>query len=140
MRKNALIKNKKDILKLCQNQQRLMTDIVIMDYKKAKFKNNIYKLSNSLCLVSISDAGMVPTFKPGEIALVNCNHQKIIDDVIYAINYFGDVIVKKAYKRDKDYIFIGDNEDMERFKWRKFTNGVVIIGRVIKNMSPRDIA
>jgi phage repressor protein C with HTH and peptisase S24 domain len=114
-------------------------DTALVTYDEAYYRNQIYHKKNGVHCAIVDGDSMLPTFQTGDIALVDETDITLKDGKVYVINYFGEDMIKRMRRYGKDVVFIGDNEDIEVFKFRKLEDGVSIIGRVVKNLSVRDL-
>jgi Peptidase S24-like len=96
-------------------------------------------ISKSLQAFIIADTTMNPTMQIADTAIIDTSDTTPINDKIYAINYYGDIMIKRAARYKQDMVFVGDNEDIEKVKFRTLDDGVKILGRVVKNLCVRDL-
>jgi len=117
---------------------KLSSDALIT-YNEAYYRNQIYHKRNGVHCAIIDGDSMLPTFQTGDIALIDETDLELKDGKIYAINYFGEDMIKRMRRYKNSIVFVGDNELIENVEYRIYEDGVSITGRVVKNLSVRDL-
>lgn len=87
--------------------------------------------------VRVSGASMEPALWDGDLVVINTDDTKPHDGDAFAINYEGEMVIKRLRRDAGEWWATSDNSDQRRFAPKRCTEGVVIIGRVIYKQSER---
>lgn len=94
-----------------------------------------YVVSDLLAIVVKGDS-METSLRDGDVIVVNTADKKLVDGVVYAVNYEGEVVVKRMQRDAGMWWLTSDNKDQQRYH-RKACGGAecIIIGRVVRKES-----
>ncbi|WP_312165875.1 S24 family peptidase [Massilia timonae] len=88
-----------------------------------------------LIAITVRGESMEPTFYEGDLVIVNTADQALVDNVVYALNYEGEPVVKRLTRDAGQWWLSSDNVDQRRFYRRTCDESVKIIGRVVRKES-----
>lgn len=90
-----------------------------------------------LFAVRVSGASMEPALWDGDLVVINTEDTTPHDGDAFAINYEGEMVIKRLRRDAGEWWATSDNADQRRFAPKRCTEDVVIIGRVIYKQSER---
>lgn len=91
---------------------------------------------NSLAAIQCPDDGMRPTVTKGDLVVVNTADRDPSDAAVYAINYEGQLQLRRLFRDAGRWWLNCDNPDSQRFPRRLFVEKhCFLIGRVIHRQS-----
>ena len=95
------------------------------------------KLQRShLIAIRVQGESMEPTLFPDDLVIVNVEDRQIVDGAVYAINYEGEMVVKRLERDAGEWWLKSDNPDQRKYSRKVFRDDVsFIIGRVIRKES-----
>lgn len=105
-------------------------------FRKDWFEMNNYR-PESLFGVRVSGASMEPALWDGDLVVINTADTNPHDGEAFALNYEGELVIKRMRRDAGEWWATSDNSDQRRFAPKRCTEGVVIIGRVIYKQSER---
>lgn len=105
-------------------------------FRQDWFSSNGYR-PEKLFAVRISGASMEPSLWDGDLVVINTADTIPHDGEAFAINYEGELVIKRLRRDAGEWWATSDNADQRRFAPKRCTDGVVIIGRVIYKQSER---
>ena len=94
------------------------------------FKKNNFR-PGKLIAISVQGRSMEPKMYDGDLVIVNTESTTPKDGVVFAINYEGEMVIKRM-KRDSGQWFItSDNPDKVRFGDKLCTENCFLLGEVV---------
>lgn len=105
-------------------------------FRKDWFETNNYK-PDKLFAVRVSGASMEPALWDGDLVVINTADTNPHDGEAFAINYEGEMVIKRMRRDAGEWWASSDNADQRRFAPKRCTEDVVVIGRVIYKQSER---
>ncbi len=105
-------------------------------FRKDWFEMNNYR-PEALFGVRVSGASMEPALWDGDLVVINTADINPHDGEAFALNYEGELVIKRMRRDAGEWWATSDNSDQRRFAPKRCTEGVVIIGRVIYKQSER---
>lgn len=87
--------------------------------------------------VRVSGASMEPSLWDGDLVVINTADTDPHDGEAFAINYEGEMVIKRMRRDAGEWWATSDNADQRRFAPKRCTEDVVVIGRVIYKQSER---
>lgn len=105
-------------------------------FRQDWFDMNGYR-PEKLFAVRVSGASMEPALWDGDLVVINTNDSAPHDGEAFAINYEGELVIKRLRRDAGEWWACSDNSDQRRFAPKRCTEDVVIIGRVIYKQSER---
>lgn len=92
---------------------------------------------DKLLAVKVSGDSMVPSLYDGDLVVVNTEDIRPRDGEVSAVNYEGELVIKRI-RLDLGAVWLdSDNADQNRFRPRQCGEGCHIIGRVVYKQSER---
>ena len=80
---------------------------------------------------------MEPSLWDGDLVVINTSDTSPHDGEAFAINYEGELVIKRLRRDAGEWFAISDNSDQRRYSPKRCTEDVVILGRVIYKQSER---
>lgn len=105
-------------------------------FRKDWFTSNNYR-PEMLFGVRVSGASMEPSLWDGDLVVINTADTDPHDGEAFAINYEGEMVIKRMRRDAGEWWATSDNADQRRFAPKRCTEDVVVIGRVIYKQSER---
>lgn len=90
-----------------------------------------------LFAVRVSGASMETALWDGDLVVINTADTSPQDGEAFAINYEGEMVIKRLRRDSGEWLATSDNFDQRRFAPKRCTEDVQIIGRVIYKQSER---
>jgi phage repressor protein C with HTH and peptisase S24 domain len=87
--------------------------------------------------VRVSGASMEPTLWDGDLVVINTDSVEPRDGVAFALNYEGELVIKRLRRNAGAWWAESDNGDQRRFGPKQCTEDVKIIGEVVYKQSER---
>lgn len=83
--------------------------------------------------IDVEGESMEPTFYEGDVVVVNIADKHPVDNVVFAINYEGQAVIKRFLKRAGAWWLTSDNEDQDKYRPMR-CDGLrcIVIGRVVR--------
>lgn len=105
-------------------------------FRKDWFELHNYK-QNKLLALHVSGASMEPSLWDNDLVVINTEDTKPHDGDVFAINYEGELVIKRMRRDAGEWIACSDNADQRRFAPKRCTEDVRIIGRIVYKQSER---
>ena len=105
-------------------------------FRKDWFELHNYK-PNKLLAVRVSGSSMEPSLWDDDLVVINTEDTKPHDGDVFAINYEGELVIKRMRRDAGEWFACSDNADQRRFSPKRCTEDVQIIGRVVYKQSER---
>lgn len=105
-------------------------------FREDWFSTNGYR-PEKLFAVRVSGASMEPSLWEGDLIVVNTADQTPRDGEAFALNYEGELVIKRLRRDAGEWWATSDNADQRRFAPKRCTEDVKIIGRVVYKQSER---
>jgi phage repressor protein C with HTH and peptisase S24 domain len=90
-----------------------------------------------LIALRVSGQSMESGLFDGDMVVVNTADQVPIDGEVFALNYEGELVIKRMKRDSGEWWLASDNPDKTRYPDKRCGEGVSIIGRVIHKQSER---
>jgi phage repressor protein C with HTH and peptisase S24 domain len=87
--------------------------------------------------VRVSGASMEPALWDGDLVVINTADTSPHDGDAFAMNYEGELVIKRLRRDAGEWWATSDNADQRRFAPKRCTEDVKIIGRVVYKQSER---
>lgn len=93
-------------------------------------------VASDLLAITVRGESMEPSLYDGDVIVVNTGDKQLVDGSVYAINYEGEVVVKRMVRDAGMWWLMSDNIDQRKFH-RKSCKGAecIVIGRVVRKES-----
>lgn len=105
-------------------------------FRKDWFDLHSYK-PEKLFGVRVSGSSMEPSLWDGDLVVINTDDTVPHDGDVFAVNYEGELVIKRMRRDAGEWFAASDNADQRRFAPKRCTEDVTIIGRVIYKQSER---
>lgn len=91
---------------------------------------------SDLYAIVVKGESMEPSLFDGDVIVVNTADKKLVDGAVYAINYEGEVVVKRMARDAGMWWLTSDNQDQRKYH-RKSCKGAecIVIGKVVRKES-----
>jgi phage repressor protein C with HTH and peptisase S24 domain len=98
------------------------------------FKSRGYEPSK-LFAVKVSGASMEPGLFDSDVVVVNTAQTQPKDGIVFAVNYEGEMVVKRMHRDSGNWWLKSDNPDKTRYADKLCHEGVRMIGEVVHKQS-----
>jgi phage repressor protein C with HTH and peptisase S24 domain len=90
----------------------------------------------SLIAITVRGESMEPALYEGDTVIVNTADKKLVDGLVYVVNYEGEAVIKRMIRDAGQWWLASDNADQRKYH-RKLCKGAecIVIGRVIRKES-----
>jgi phage repressor protein C with HTH and peptisase S24 domain len=92
---------------------------------------------NRLFAVRVNGSSMEPTLWDGDLVVINTDSVEPRDGVAFALNYEGELVIKRLRRNAGAWWAESDNSDQRRFGPKQCTEDVKILGEVVYKQSER---
>ena len=92
---------------------------------------------DQLVAVKVEGQSMEPGLYEGDTIVINKNDTKVVDGEVFAVNYEGELVIKRLRRDAGEWFLASDNPDKRRYGDKRCGEGVQIIGRVVYKNSER---
>ncbi|WP_288898767.1 XRE family transcriptional regulator [uncultured Delftia sp.] len=90
-----------------------------------------------LLATTIINGSMEPGLYDGDTVIVNTAKSEPKDGTVFAVNYEGDLVVKRLIRDDGQWWLSSDNPDQRRYPRKVCHEGVKLIGEIVHKQSER---
>lgn len=90
-----------------------------------------------LFAVRVVGTSMEPTLWDGDLVVINTDRVDPRDGVAFALNYEGELVIKRLRRDSGEWLATSDSSDQRRFAPKRCTEDVQIIGEVVYKQSER---
>lgn len=105
-------------------------------FRRDWFELNGYR-PEKLFAVRVSGASMEPALWDGDLVVINTSDTTPHDGDAFALNYEGEMVIKRMRRDAGEWWATSDNADQRRFAPKRCTEDVKVIGRVVYKQSER---
>ncbi len=92
---------------------------------------------DQLVAVKVEGQSMEPGLYDGDTIVINKGDLKVVDGEVFAVNYEGELVIKRLRRDSGEWFLSSDNPDKRRYGDKRCGEGVEIIGRVVYKNSER---
>jgi phage repressor protein C with HTH and peptisase S24 domain len=93
---------------------------------------------DKLLAVTVSGQSMEPRLNDGDTVIINTADAKPVDGDVFAINYEGELLIKRLVRDDGDWWLSSDNSDAIKYPRKRCAGDIcLIIGRIVHKQSER---
>jgi len=89
----------------------------------------------ALFAVRVANGSMEPGLHNGDIVVVNTLSTQPKDGTVFAINYEGEMVIKRLIRDEGEWWLHSDNPDQVRYKRKRMHGDCFLIGEVIQKQS-----
>lgn len=93
-----------------------------------------YKPEN-LFAVKIQGSSMETTLWDGDLVVINTADNEASDGQVFAVNYEGELVIKRMLRDQGRWVLLSDNQDQKRYPPKVCTEDVFLIGKAIYKQS-----
>ncbi len=90
-----------------------------------------------LYAIKISGHSMETSLYDGDLVVVNVDDNKAIDGDVFAVNYEGELVIKRMLRQAGNWYLSSDNPDKRRYSDKLCNENCIVIGKVIYKQSER---
>lgn len=90
-----------------------------------------------LFAVKVINGSMEPGLHDGDVVVVNTGDTEIKDGEVYAMNYEGELVIKRLVRDDGQWWLASDNPDQRRHPRKVCGEDVFCVGRIVHKQSER---
>lgn len=92
--------------------------------------------TSDLIAITVRGESMEPALYDGDVIVLNTADKSLVDGTVYAVNYEGEVVVKRMVRDAGMWWLTSDNSDQRKYH-RKSCKGAecIIIGKVVRKES-----
>jgi phage repressor protein C with HTH and peptisase S24 domain len=105
-------------------------------FRKDWLEKNNYEASK-LFAIPVTGESMIPSLYPEDMIVANGMDTAPLDGEVYAVNYDGELVIKRMHREQGAWYLSSDNADKRRFPNKVCHESCFIIGRVIYKQSER---
>lgn len=98
------------------------------------FREKGYRPDRCVAL-KVAGSSMEPSLYEGDIVVINLDDATPADGIAFAANYEGEAVIKRLRRDAGEWWLSSDNADKVRYRDKKCTDDVTIVGRVIYRQS-----
>lgn len=92
---------------------------------------------DKLLAASVANGSMEPGLYDGDTVVVNTADTDVKDGLVYAMNYEGELVIKRLVRDAGQWWLSSDNPDQRRYPRKVCTADVFCIGRIVHKQSER---
>jgi len=90
-----------------------------------------------LYALKVSGQSMETSLYDGDLVVVNANETNAIDGEVYAVNYDGELVIKRMVRQAGSWYLSSDNSDKRKYGDKVCHENSIVIGKVIYKQSER---
>lgn len=90
-----------------------------------------------LFAIFVTGESMQPGLWDGDTVVVNTADVTPADGVVFAVNYEGELVIKRLVRDDGAWWLVSDNQDQRRYPRKRVHEDSFLIGRVVHKQSER---
>lgn len=103
-------------------------------FRREWFERNRFNPAK-LFAVRVINGSMEPGLYSGDTVVVNTEDAHPRDGQVYAVNFEGDLVIKRLVRDDGRWWLKSDNPDQARYPRKVVGEGVFVIGRIVHKQS-----
>lgn len=92
---------------------------------------------SKLFATTVSNGSMEPGLFDGDTVVVNTAGTEPKDGCVFAVNYEGELVIKRLVRDDGQWWLSSDNPDQGRYPRKVCHEGVVLIGQIVHKQSEK---
>jgi phage repressor protein C with HTH and peptisase S24 domain len=92
---------------------------------------------NKLFALKVSGQSMETSLYDDDLVVINAADTRMVDGEVYAVNYEGELVIKRMIRQGSDWILSSDNLDKRKYSDKLCHENCIVIGRVIYKQSER---
>ncbi len=92
---------------------------------------------SKLFAVGVCNGSMEPMLFHGDLVVVNTESTQPIDGRVFAVNYEGELVIKRLIRDAGEWWLSSDNLDQRRYPRKLCGDGVHLLGEIVHRQSER---
>jgi phage repressor protein C with HTH and peptisase S24 domain len=92
---------------------------------------------DKLFALKVSGHSMETSLYDDDLVVINAADSKLIDGEVYAVNYEGELVIKRMIRQADGWYLSSDNPDKRKYADKLCHENCIVIGRVIYKQSER---
>jgi len=92
---------------------------------------------DKLLAVKVANGSMEPGLHDGDTVVVNVGDTNLKDGEVYAMNYEGELVIKRLMRDAGQWWLCSDNPDQRRYQRKVCSEDVFCVGRIVHKQSER---
>lgn len=92
---------------------------------------------DNLFATTVSNGSMEPGLYHDDTVVVNTAQSEPKDGAVFAVNYEGELVIKRLMRDDGKWWLSSDNPDKTRYPRKVCHEGVVLVGEIVHKQSER---
>jgi len=105
-------------------------------FRKVWFEKNGYE-PDRLFAVRVANGSMEPGLYDGDTVVVNTQSATPKDGTVFAVNYEGEMVIKRLIRDAGQWWLASDNPDQRRYPRKVCDENSIIIGEIVHKQSER---
>lgn len=105
-------------------------------FRRDWYERNGYK-PGDLFATYVANGSMEPGLYDGDTVVVNTAQTEPKDGHVFAVNYEGEMVIKRLVRDDGQWWLVSDNPDQRRYSRKVCHEGVRLIGEIVHKQSER---
>lgn len=105
-------------------------------FKKEWYERRGFR-PKDLLATTVINGSMEPGLYDGDTVIVNTAKTEPKDGIVFAVNYEGEMVVKRLIRDDGQWWLSSDNPDQRRYPRKVCHEGVRLIGEIVHKQSDR---
>lgn len=105
-------------------------------FRRDWYENNGYTPSK-LFATYVANGSMEPGLYDGDTVVVNTDQIEPKDGHVFAVNYEGELVIKRLVRDDGQWWLASDNPDQRRYPRKVCHEGVRLLGEIVHKQSER---
>lgn len=90
-----------------------------------------------LMAVEVSGQSMEPSLFEGDVVVLNVADVRPTDGDVFAVNYDGELVIKRLMRDAGEWYLASDNADKRRFPNKLCDERTILVGRIVHKQSER---
>lgn len=105
-------------------------------FRREWYEQNGYN-PDCLLATTVGNGSMEPGLFDGDTVIVNTAQTEPKDGRVFAVNYEGELVIKRMVRDDGQWWLSSDNPDQRRYPRKVCHEGVLMVGEVVHKQSER---
>lgn len=105
-------------------------------FRRDWFEMHNYKPEKMLA-IRVAGASMEPSLFAGDLVIVNLAQDQPKDGNVFAVNYEGEMVIKRMVRDSGNWLLRSDNPDKARFSDKRCHEGCSVLGEIVYKQSER---
>lgn len=111
-------------------------DLAPIVFQRQWFERHGYTPADLLA-VKVANGSMEPGLYHGDTVIVNTGDNNIVDGEVFAMNYEGELVIKRMVRDDGQWWLASDNPDQRRYPRKVCNEDVFCLGKIVLKQSER---